>query len=207
MSDPIYLPGTRKVKATLDATSDDADAVVVACPPHPQHRGHRGDERLVAVSDALGEHGIDCLRFDYGPWDEGRGERTDATNAIRWAHERYDRVGLFGFSFGGAIALLTAADLGDDVSAVSALAPAGQLVVDGHDAVWALDHVDVPVQVVYGTRDDTAEWRAVVERARERDHETVELSADHFFVGQAPKVARHVTEFLARHLADRSTGQ
>jgi alpha/beta superfamily hydrolase len=201
MSETILLPGTRDAKATLDTTDEvDADTVVVACPPHPQHRGHRGDERLVAVGDALGERGVDCLRFDYGPWDEGRGERTDATNAVRWARERYDRVGLFGFSFGGAIALLTAAADGDDIEAVSALAPAGQLVVDGHDAVWALDHLDIPTQVVYGTRDDTAEWRPVVERARRRGFETVEMSADHFFVGQAPKVATHVAEFLKRHL-------
>jgi hypothetical protein len=208
MRETILLPGTREAKATLDTAGDEtatattsaADAVVVACPPHPQHRGHRGDERLVAVSDALGERGVDCLRFDYGPWDEGRGERRDARNAVAWARQRYDHVGLFGFSFGGAIALLTAADHGDDVAAVSALAPAGQLVVDGHDAVWALDHVAVPVQVVYATRDDTAEWEAVVERARERGCETVEMSADHFFVGQAPKVARHVAEFLEQQL-------
>ncbi|SFK74639.1 hypothetical protein SAMN04487950_0888 [Halogranum rubrum] len=201
MSETILLPGTRETKATLDvAESDGPDAVVVACPPHPQHRGHRGDERLVAVSDALGEHGIDCLRFDYGAWDEGRGERTDARHAVEWAHERYEHVALFGFSFGGAIALLTAADVGDDVAAVSALAPAGQLVVDGDDALWALDHLDVPVQIVYATRDDTAEWEALVERARSHGYETVELSADHFFVGQAPKVATHVTEFLSHHL-------
>lgn len=210
MRETILLPGTREAKATLDTAGDEtatpatsaADAVVVACPPHPQHRGHRGDERLRAVSDALGERGVDCLRFDYGPWDEGRGELRDARNAVEWARQRYDRVGLFGFSFGGAIALLAAAEdtVRDDVAAVSALAPAGQLVVDGHDAVWALDSVTVPVQVVYATRDDTAEWEAVVERARERGCETVEMSADHFFVGQAPKVATHVAEFLTRFL-------
>lgn len=203
MAETILLPGTRDARATLDSVEHSREggvnAVVVACPPHPKHRGHRGDERLVAVSDALGENGIDCLRFDYGPWDGGRGERADATNAVRWARQRYDRVGAFGFSFGGAIALLAAAEH-DRVAAASALAPAGQLAVDGHDATWALDHLDIPVQVVYGARDDTADWRPVVERARERGHETVELSADHFFVGQAPKAARRVSEFLRQHL-------
>lgn len=201
MAETILLPGLREVKATLD-TVGDADAVVVACPPHPQHRGHRGDQRLVAVADELTSRGIDCLRFDYGPWDEGRGERADAQNALRWAYDRYDHVGLFGFSFGGAIALLTAADAGPgDIAAVSALAPAGQLVVDGDDAVWALDHVGVPTQIVYAIRDDTAEWEAIVERARHLGFETVERSTDHFFIGQESKVARHVADFLEPYLS------
>jgi alpha/beta superfamily hydrolase len=212
VSETILLPGLREAKASLDTgesadttgvTDTDADAVVVACPPHPQQRGHRGDGRLVAVSDALTERGIDCLRFDYGPWDEGRGERADAQNALRWAYDRYERVGLFGFSFGGAIALLTAADAGPgDLAAVSTLAPAGQLVVDGDDAVWALDYVDVPTQIVYGVRDDTAEWETIVDRARALGFETVERSADHFFIGQEAKVARLVADFLEPQLVE-----
>ncbi len=106
----VLVPGGRDVRATLDRAGDvdstegvaaSADACVVACPPHPQHRGHRGDERLRAVSAALTGGGVDCLRFDYGDWDEGYGERADARNAVAWARDRYDRVGLFGFSFGG----------------------------------------------------------------------------------------------------------
>ncbi|MFB6303693.1 MAG: alpha/beta hydrolase, partial [Haloferacaceae archaeon] len=68
MSEPVLVPGGRDVRATLDRTGD-ADAAVVACPPHPQHGGHRGDERLVAVAERLTDAGVDCLRIDYGPWD------------------------------------------------------------------------------------------------------------------------------------------
>jgi len=187
---------------------------VVACPPHPEHGGHRGDERLRAVSRALGERGIDCLRFDYGDWDGGRGERADALAALGWAADRYRRVGLFGYSFGGAVALLAAARHGG-LAAVSALAPAARLA-DGDpdpdlDAVAALDAVDAPVQVVYGRRDTTADWEPVVERARGLAHEVAELSADHFFVGRADAVAGRVVAFLGPRLrpggaADRRDG-
>ncbi|WP_129113013.1 CocE/NonD family hydrolase [Halegenticoccus tardaugens] len=214
----VLIPGGRDVRATLDAaeradgtdeSGDEpangggkaagrADAVVVACPPHPQHRGHRGDDRLVAVSDALAERGVDCLRFDYGEWDGGRGERADAHNAIRWARERYDRVGLFGFSFGAAVALLVAADRAD-LAAVSALAPAASLDAD-LDAANAVDGIAAPLQVVYGVRDDTVDWGPVVDRARERDADVVELRADHFFVGQGRKVGEAVAAFLAPRL-------
>ncbi|WP_348607804.1 dienelactone hydrolase family protein [Halobaculum rarum] len=196
----VLVPGGRDVRGSLDRAGDAggtgharADACVVACPPHPQHRGHRGDERLQAVSAVLTAGGVDCLRFDYGDWDEGYGERADARNAVAWARERYDRVGLFGFSFGGSLALLVGSE--GDVDAVSALAPTARLTSD-LDAVAAMDDIDCPAQVVYATRDDTADWEPVVERARELDVALREFSADHFFVGQAGKVGDAVGEWL-----------
>ncbi|SFG46688.1 hypothetical protein SAMN04488063_2142 [Halopelagius inordinatus] len=212
MAETVLVPGGRDVRASLDeADGTDATACVVACPPHPQHGGHRGDDRLVAVSDELTARGVDCLRFDYGAWDEGRGEKADATNAVAWARERYDRVGLFGFSFGATTALLAVAEGADadadaderssscrrtqSVAAVSALAPTARLAQD-LDVVASFDDIPVPVQVLYGTRDDTVEWGPVVERARETQQSVVEFSADHFFIGQAGKVAVRVADFL-----------
>jgi alpha/beta superfamily hydrolase len=199
-SEDLPIPGGRDVRATLDSPeSEDTDAIVVACPPHPQHRGHRGDARLKAVSEALMADGVACLRFDYGDWDEGYGEREDARNALRWARDRYDRVGIFGFSFGTAVAALAASSVEPQPEAVSLLAPTAKLA-DDLDTVAALDDVEAPVQVVYGTRDDTVDWEPVVERARELGFEVVELGADHFFVGQHEKVADSVSGFLVEHL-------
>ena len=193
-SDTVVVPGGRDVRATLDAPA--APACLVACPPHPQMGGSRSDQRLRAVSDALAPE-VACLRFDYGPWDEGTGERTDAERAVAWARERYDRVGLFGFSFGGAVALLAAAET--DPGCTSALAPTARLPA-GLDAAAALDRITGPVQVVYGERDDAADWEPVVERARGLDCEVAALSADHFFVGQAGKAADRVAAFCHAHL-------
>lgn len=218
MDDSVVVPGTRDVRGTLDRSSEpeatNSDSIVVACPPHPEYGGNRGDSRLRAVSDRLTAAGIDCLRFDYGPWDEGYGERSDAENAVRWAADRYERVGLFGFSFGGTITIVTAADH-DGAIAASALAPTARLDAE-IDAVEALDRIDVPIQIVYGTRDTTADWRPVVDRARDLlDDRTpkasedrsgvdsngptidlVEFEADHFFVGQTRKVAAPIGSFF-----------
>jgi alpha/beta superfamily hydrolase len=201
-SEDLPIPGGRDVRATLDSPeSEDPNVIVIACPPHPQHRGHRGDARLKAVSEALVAEGVACLRFDYGDWDEGYGEREDARNALRWARERYDRAGIFGFSFGTAVAALAAASVDPQPDAVSLLAPTARLAED-LDTVAALDDVAAPVQVVYGTRDDTVDWKPVVERARELGFEVVELRADHFFVGQHEKVADRVSGFLVEKLSD-----
>lgn len=199
-SEDLPIPGGRDVRATLDSPeSPDGSRIVVACPPHPQHGGHRGDPRLVAVSEALTAQGVACLRFDYGDWDEGYGEREDARNALRWARDRYDRVGVFGFSFGGAMAALAAATIDPHPDAVSLLAPASRLAAD-LDAADALGRVDAPVQVVYGTRDDTADWEPVVEAARESDGQLVELEADHFFIGRHDRIGERVAAFFAESL-------
>lgn len=189
----VAIPGARDVRGTLDG---EGEWVIVACPPHPQHRGHRGDPRLKAVSDALEERGAACLRFDYGEWDEGYGEREDARNAIRWGMEKFASVGVFGFSFGGAMALLAAASVEESLIGVSALAPAAQ--VGGElDVTGAISTLDCPLQVLYGTRDSTAEWEPVVEAAKEQGATLEELSADHFFIGKHDRIGESVADFFA----------
>ena len=197
MATPVSIPGGRSVRAALDES--DGRSIVVACPPHPEQRGHRGDPRLLAVSDALGMRGISCLRMDYGPWDEGYGEREDARNAIRWAISAYERVGIFGYSFGAAIALLAAATVEHPPHAVSVLAPPPRLAPD-LDTVGALESYDGPVQVLYGSRDSTVDATAVVDHARTRNAEVVELPADHFFLGANDRIGKHVTSFFVEEL-------
>ncbi|WP_226005576.1 alpha/beta hydrolase [Natrinema salinisoli] len=205
MSD-VLIPGARDVRGTLEEPTDEPRAIVVACPPHPQHGGSRSDQRLVAVSEALRESEIACLRFDYGPWDEGTGEREDVRNAIRWARDGYDGgaaedlpVGVFGYSFGASLALLASADTHPD--AVAVLAPTARLA-DDLDALAALDSIDAPLHVLYGERDTTVDWEPIVERARERGDETTALAGDHFFLGNRDQIARVVGAFFERTLLE-----
>jgi alpha/beta superfamily hydrolase len=211
MDTTVLVPGGRDVRATLDAPrafdTDHTDVgervgdrAVVACPPHPQFGGSRTDSRLIAVSGTLVDREIACLRFDYGDWDEGRGEVADACRAVEWATKRFDRVGLFGFSFGGGVATLAAART--DVGTLSVLAPASRLDDDDpeRDAVAAIDGVDRPVQVIYGERDDTADWAPLVDRIRDHGGVVEAFPADHFFIGQRSKVARLVAGFQADRL-------
>ena len=200
MSDTILVPGARDVRATLD--TPDADACVVACPPHPQMGGRRTDRRLRAVSDHLAPD-VACLRFDYGAWDEGRGEVTDCRSALAWARDEFgpDRLGLFGYSFGAGVSLVAAAResaAGTCPAAVSVLAPPDRL--NDLDAAGAVTDVDCDLQVVYGERDSTVDSGPAVAAARERGAEVTALPADHHFVGQDGKVGAAVGEFLRARL-------
>jgi alpha/beta superfamily hydrolase len=196
MSEHVVVPGSRDVRGVLD--TPDADHAVVACPPHPQMGGTRSDPRLRAVSDALRERSVGCLRIDYGPWDEGRGEVRDAVAACEWGRERFDRVGLFGYSFGGGVALLAATEARPD--ALSVLAPAATL--GDRDTTAAIAGIDCPIQVCYGERDETVAWKAVVDAVRDRGGTLEGIGADHHFVGQRDRVGELVGEWLADRLRE-----
>jgi alpha/beta superfamily hydrolase len=193
MTDVRAIPGDRAVRATVSA--EGADAVVVACPPHPQFGGSRRDARLRALSAALAESDIACLRLDYGPWDDGVGEVTDVANAIDWSRDRYDTVGLFGYSFGAGIALRVAAER-TNLCAVSVLAPP-ETSVDAGDVTAAVEAVVAPLQVVVGERDDTVEWAPVAEAAAAAGAAVERVPGDHFFVGQTDRVVETASAFLA----------
>ncbi|MFB6353752.1 MAG: alpha/beta hydrolase [Halobacteriales archaeon] len=193
----VVVPGGRDVRGSLDGP-EGAHACVAACPPHPQYGGTRSNPVLTALGEELGARGMGALRFDYGPWDEGDGETADARRAVDWAAERFDAVGLFGYSFGATVALAAAADA--PVVGVSVLAPASEL--PSLDTVAALERVSVPVQVLYGERDRVVDSGPVADRARELGHVVEGLPGDHHFAGQRGKVAARVADFLEPLLAD-----
>jgi alpha/beta superfamily hydrolase len=186
MGEPVVVPGLRDVRATLEGSGE---VCVVAAPPQPPYGGNRSDPRLQAVSDELADRGIACLRFDFGPWEEGRGERRDVTNPIAWARDRYDRVGLFGYSFCATVGLLAAQEAEPD--AVSALAPDAP----ASDAILGLT---CPVQVVYGEDDETVDRAAPMDRARERGYPISGVEDDHWFGAEEALVATLASTFLER---------
>lgn len=195
MGRDVVVSGGRDVRGSLDGPAD-ALAVVVACPPHPRAGGTRSNPILTALGDGLADRGIATLRFDYGPWDDGEGEVSDAERAIEWAVERFDTVGAFGYSFGATVALAAAVD--SPVTAVAALAPADRLPTV--DTVATLERLRVPVLVVHGERDRTVDSIQVAERARALGQTVVAVPADHHFVGRRDRVAARLADFFADRL-------
>jgi len=203
MVKPLFVPGVRDVRGSIDqadrSTDGDSEkrltAAVVACPPNPNYGGSRSDPRIQSVSNYLTGCGIDCLRFDYGEWDGGNGEQKDTRSVINWANDRYERVGVFGYSFGGTIALLSAAGISRQLAGVSVLAPESS-ISEHYNSAEVLESIDVPTQIIYGSCDSTVDWENVVYKARNLGYDVVELQSDHFFVGQHEQVAVTSSEFL-----------
>lgn len=196
MTDAVVVPGERDVRGSVEA--GDANTCVVACPPHPQYGGSRRDGRLRAVSSSLADRGIACLRFDYGPWADGLGEQSDVENAVAWATSRFESVGVFGYSFGGTMALLVAPTV--SIDALSLLAPPVSVSGLDADTVAAVEAFTGPIQVIYGARDSTVDSIPIAERARELGHSVVEMPADHFFIGNESTIGETVAGFFVGEL-------
>ena len=174
---------------------------VVVCHPHPLFGGDMHNSVVTAVCQALVEAGIAALRFNFrgvgrslGRFGDGVGEREDAIAALACLRQRegvdHAKVGLVGYSFGAAVALV-AAD--DQVAALAAIAPPPF----GH--VIAPPAVRCPALLITGDRDDVAPPAHVTALAQALGpHCRVEVvpGADHFWWGHEEKLAQAVARFL-----------
>jgi alpha/beta superfamily hydrolase len=91
----------------------------VVCHPHPLYGGTMDNKVVHTVARAFEEQGAPAIRFNFrgvgasqGSYDEGRGETGDALSVIAYGRARWPQAALWlgGFSFGGAVAVLAAAE-------------------------------------------------------------------------------------------------
>jgi Predicted hydrolase of the alpha/beta superfamily len=203
VSHTILFNGGRDARGHLDTGEANdqytVDNCIIACPPHPQHGGHSGDRRLRVISDQLIPE-IDCLRITYGTWDHGHGEYTDVANAVEWVRNRYDRCGLFGYSFGAALAI-GVGTTSTFVDVVSALAPP-QSVGDGSvvETTVAIDEADIPTQLIYGTQDEVVDVDPIVEMMQQNtSHSEFDIQSfptDHHFQTFLNEISIAIASFL-----------
>lgn len=100
------------------------DAAVILCPGFFQSKDTPTFQRL---SHALAEH-VDVLAMDFRGHGRSSGlytfsakESVDLEAVLRWAAPRYERLGIIGFSLGGAIAINTLSRFRGRVSSLIAV--------------------------------------------------------------------------------------
>jgi alpha/beta superfamily hydrolase len=172
---------------------------VVVCHPHPLFGGDMRNSVVAAVCRALVEAGIAALRFNFrgvgrsqGSFGDFVGERVDAMAALAYLRRRDGvdpaRVGLVGYSFGAAVALL-AAD--EHLAALAAISPPEF----GHPP----PSVRCRALLITGERDDIAvpaDVTALAQTLGPQCRAEVVPSADHFWWGHEEKLAQAVAGFL-----------
>ena len=176
---------------------------VVICHPHPLYGGEMNNNVVVPICQALAQASIASLRFNFrgvgasqGKFADGIGEREDIVAAISYLStlETVDkeRIGLCGYSFGGAVSL-EVAPADERVKALALISPAISTYVP-------LKQYTKPKLIVCGGADQFVSIISLQRLAEElpppNDFELVS-GADHFWGGYEDKVAARVTAFFA----------
>jgi alpha/beta superfamily hydrolase len=179
---------------------------VVVCHPHSLYGGEMNNNVVVPICQALAQASIASLRFNFrgvgasqGKFADGIGEREDVVAAISYLStlEAVDkeRIGLCGYSFGGAVSL-EAAPADERVKSLALISPAVSTYVP-------LKQYTRPKLIVCGGADQFVSIISLQRLAEElpppNDFELVS-GADHFWGGYEDRVAARVTAFFANAL-------
>jgi alpha/beta superfamily hydrolase len=157
----FLLPGPAgDLEVHCEPASADADGArrgtAVICHPHPMHGGTMHNKVVTILERALGELGLDTVRFNFrgvgkssGTYDEGDGESEDLASVVAWVRSLRadDALWLAGFSFGSFVALRMAKKLNAD-ALITVAPPVGR---------WDFADIelpDCPWLVVQGEEDE-----------------------------------------------------
>jgi uncharacterized protein len=201
-AETLTIEGPAGTLEALLETPRDAEpsGAVVVCHPHPQHGGTMQNKVVHTLARAFVAQGFAALRFNFrgvggsdGEFDEGRGELEDALASARALEERTGGLPLWcaGFSFGAAIAIRAASELG--AAGLISVAP-------------ALSRLDrsrqprCPWLIVQGDRDELVDVDVTIAWVNDLDPgpelEILE-GAEHFFHGRLLELRKAVEAFVA----------
>jgi hypothetical protein len=179
---------------------------VIVCHPHPLYGGEMENNVVVPVCLALEQASIASLRFNFrgvgrseGKFAEGAGEKEDIVAAISYISSLEavdkDKIGLCGYSFGGAVSL-EVAPTDERVKALALISPAISTYAP-------LKQYTKPKLIVCGGADQFVSIIALQRLAEElpapNEFELIS-GADHFWGGLEYKVAARVATFFAKTL-------
>jgi alpha/beta superfamily hydrolase len=201
-SDALALEGVLHLGASSPSPA------VAVCHPHPLYGGDMHNTVVVTLCRAAAARGITALRFNFrgvgrsqGSFADGVGERADATAAL--AHLRQlpevddDRVGIVGYSFGAAVALLAA-----DEGLRAVVAVSTPTIARGLSEIA----VRCPALLVVGEADQVAppsRLAGLGQAVGPQAELVVVPGADHFWWGAEDRLAEIVSDFLVRTLTAR----
>ncbi len=205
-SDGLTLEGVLHLPAASPSPA------VAVCHPHPLYGGDMDNSVVTALCRAAADRGIAALRFNFrgvgasqGAFADGIGERADAAAALDYLRQLpqvdASRLGLAGYSFGAAVALLAA-----DATVRAVVAVSTPTMARGLTQIA----IACPALLVVGEQDEVAPPSRLAGLAGligPQAELTVVPGADHFWWGAEDRLAEIVSAFLGRHLITGATGK
>ena len=193
------------LEGVLHLPASSPSPAVAVCHPHPLYGGDMHNSVVVALCRAAAARGIAAFRFNFrgvgrshGSFADGVGEREDAIAAVALLRQLpeidSDRVGLVGYPFGAAAALLAADERLRALAAIST-----PTIARGLSEIA----VRCPALLVVGEEDRVAppSRLAYLGQAVGSQAELVVVpGADHFWWGAEVSLAAVVSDFLVRTL-------
>jgi alpha/beta superfamily hydrolase len=178
---------------------------VVVCHPHPQYGGDMQNNVVMSICKAALDRGVAALRFNFrgmgaseGSYDGGDGEQKDVAGALAHLRGETDidtaRVGLAGYSFGAAMALMA---VDEDVRALVA--------VSTPTTMGTLPALTVACSALFVSGDsdeysDPAAVRKLAEDAAGEAEVMIVPGVDHFWSRGDDELRSAVSTFLEKHL-------
>ena len=187
---------------TLETIVDGPDlpaGTVVLCHPHPLHGGTMRAPLLIAVGNAAVAAGYRVIRFNFrgvgtstGVFGGGLDEVRDISTAMAFAAEFPEEVlGICGWSFGAATALVWQGDTGSAVPYVGIAPPVTSTLAPSLPMPDELP--EAPRKFIIGGRDQFVEPEELAVYAASIGAQLIEYSGvDHFFVFRYERLAADV---------------
>jgi len=178
------------------------DIGVVLCHPHPLHGGNMYSNVISAVAEALWQHDVSTLRFNFrgtggstGSHGGGDAEGADVTAAVGYlvSCQPVSTLAVVGYSFGAAVGLLAGAADPRVTTLVGVAPPVGRRDVS------PLHTCTKAKLFVTGDEDHVCPLPALQElMARCPEPKALQLipGANHFFLGREAEVAQAVLTFV-----------
>jgi len=181
------------------------DIGVVLCHPHPLHGGNMYSNVVSAVTEALWEHDVSTLRFNFrgtgastGSHGGGDTEDADVTAAVTYllGCQRTARLAVAGYSFGAGVGLLAGAADARVTTLVGIAPPVARR--DLSPLYTCIKAIKAKLFVT-GDKDHVCPLpvlQDLIARCAEPKALALIPGADHFFLGREAEVAKAVVAFV-----------
>lgn len=175
---------------------------VVVCHPHPLYGGNMDNNVVMEICRTLVLREITALRINFrgvggsgGTYGEGIKEQDDVKAALDYLCSRVkidkEKLGLAGYSFGGAVAL-SVAQKEERVGKLILISPAlGESEWDG------LIKCTKPKLVLLGSNDMVIPNMRLNEFEKDPQFQIIK-GADHFWLGFEEEISKHILDFISK---------